>query len=90
MTSSEHDIVRTRNGTLDFDYYREKALADRSAALQAYSPGLSPRGRRRLAQFALAFALATGAFWTIILTDPPQTEAAAGRVPGSGVGADCR
>jgi hypothetical protein len=34
----------------------------------------------KLAMFALAFALATGAFWSVILTDPPTSSAA---VPSS-------
>lgn len=31
---------------------------------------------RRLGLFAVAFALATGAFWTSMLTKPPKVEAA--------------
>lgn len=30
---------------------------------------------RKLSLFAAAFAMATGAFWTTILTDPPMSEA---------------
>jgi hypothetical protein len=32
---------------------------------------------RKFSLFVAAFALAAGAFWTIMLTSPPQTEAAA-------------
>ncbi len=35
---------------------------------------------KKLAMFAAAFALATGAFWSVILTDPPTSAAA---VPSS-------
>lgn len=77
MINPEHRVVLTRGGTLDFDHYREKALAERSAAMRSYTPTLSRAARRRFGQAGLAFALATGAFWAIILTDPPQTEAAA-------------
>lgn len=75
MANLQDDAVRTSSGSIDFDRYREKALAARSAALREYAPPLSPATTRRLVQFELAFALATGAFWAVILTDPPRTEA---------------
>lgn len=34
---------------------------------------------RKLGLFAAAFALAAGAFWTVVLTRPPQSEAATAR-----------
>ena len=52
---------------IDFDTYRRAASEERSATFVA---------RKRLVSFALAFLVATAAFWGTMLTSPPVTEAA--------------
>ncbi len=75
MFVPDEGIVRTATGGLDVDHYREKALAERSAMMRELAPAASATTKRRLLTFGLAVALATGAFWATMLTDPPRTEA---------------
>ena len=69
------------DGSINIDFYRTKALQERSAYIGSIlphvpAPSLSPEGRQRLKLFVAAFVVATGAFWVTMLTTPPQTEAA--------------
>ena len=52
---------------------RNSAYSAASCPLNAVSP------MRNLSLFAAAFALAAGAFWSVILTTPPKSQAAAAR-----------
>jgi len=72
-TIPEHDRP------VDYDYHREVAARMRAEAMhELVSKGLSAirpsRGAVRTA--GLALALGSGAFWLVMLTSPPQTEAA--------------
>ena len=74
-------VHRRSDGSIDIDFYRTKALQERSAYIGGIlphvpAPSLSPEERQRLKVFIVAFAVATGAFWATMLTTPPQTEAA--------------
>ncbi len=78
MTSSDGRVFRTPSGSIDLDHHRDLAARARSAFLKDLAhtmPGLSPKARRRLNTLAVAFVVATGAFWATMLTDPPRTEA---------------
>jgi hypothetical protein len=77
---------------LTFYEYRERAIQARAAYLQELSskvslPRVSLRTKRGLGLFAMAFVVATGAFWANMLTSPPKTEAViaapAGAQPGT-------
>ncbi len=63
----------------NYDHYRSVAAHMRAEMLNdAASRGLSAitPSRRTARNLGLAFLLATGAFWTVMLNDPPKTEAA--------------
>lgn len=81
MNHSVGSRVRSPDGSLNHEFYRDSALDARSeylAALVHELPEMSPAVRGRLGLFAAAFMLATGAFWITMLTDPPTTEASGG------------
>ena len=81
MNHSVGSFARSPDGSLNHEFYRDSALDARSEYLAAFVPEvpkIAPATRRRLGVFAAAFALATGAFWTTMLTDPPTTEASGG------------
>ncbi len=66
-------------GTIDYDFHRGVAAQMRAEMMSnTLSEGLSAAipSRRMLRNFGLAFVLATGAFWAVMLKDPPQTIAA--------------
>ena len=74
-------VHRRSDGSINIDFYRTRALQERSAYIGSIlphvpAPSLSPEGRQRLKLFVAAFVVATGAFWVTMLTTPPQTEAA--------------
>jgi hypothetical protein len=78
MNHSVGSLARSPDGWLNHEFYRDSALNARSEYLAAFVPEvpeISPAMRGRLGLFAAAFMLATGAFWTTMLTDPPTTEA---------------
>jgi hypothetical protein len=61
-----------------FSTYRERAQQERAAYLRSLipdPPSLPAGARRGIGVFAAAFVLATAAFWGIMLTSPPKTEA---------------
>ena len=74
------------DGSINHEYCRLQALKERDAYLQdvlgealgrgARLPALTPRGRRRAEIAGAALVVATGAFWAIMLTSPPTTQAA--------------
>jgi hypothetical protein len=71
------DLRLRPDGTIDCEYYSSRArqrwaMAPRQDEQEI--PAQSPF--RRVKLFALAFAVATGAFWTIMLASPPVTQAA--------------
>jgi hypothetical protein len=78
-----HTIHHLSDGSIDYDFYRQNALQQRSAYMndmlsgQTLLPSMSVQRRRRVKLFAAAFALATAAFWSTMLTVPPTTEAGA-------------
>ena len=64
---------------IDYDYYwsveaQVRAQSMKSAALRGLS-AVTP-SRRTLRNLGLALLVATGAFWGVMLNDPPKTEAA--------------
>jgi hypothetical protein len=64
---------------IDHDFHRTVAAQMRAEAINnALARGLSvvTPTRRTLRNLSLAFLIATGAFWTVMLNDPPQTVAA--------------
>jgi glutamine synthetase adenylyltransferase len=78
-TMEDHlrDLRLRPDGTIDCEYYSMRArqrwaMAPRQAEQEI--PAKRPFKQAKL--FALAFAVATGAFWTIMLTSPPLTQAA--------------
>ena len=83
-------IHRHSDGSINMDFYRAQALRERNEYIRsslpsgASLPSLTPVARQRVKLFAVAFALATGAFWATMLTSPPKTEAAPPR-PGINV-----
>ncbi len=71
-----------------FSDYKQRAHRERAAYLRSLVPHPSlpalPAGARRgIGVFAAAFVLATAAFWGIMLTSPPKTEAGIMAPPGS-------
>ena len=68
-----------RRPTLDFDYNRQRAGELHSEMAHAlFSKGvtaLTPSWRT-VRSFGLAFVVATGAFWAVMMKDPPKTIAA--------------
>ena len=69
-------IRRPSPELVDYQLYRQRALRERNQFLRGGLPPISPKIRRRLTAFATAFAVASGAFWATMLTDPPRTVAA--------------
>jgi hypothetical protein len=65
------------------DYEQGRCPEWRAYTDQTFSPPEPPRRRIRLlkSSFGAAFALATGAFWFTMATDPPKTEAASSQLP---------
>ena len=64
---------------IDYHSYRQVAGRLRAEAVNdAISKGVSAAtpSRRTLRTFGLAFLVATGAFWAVMLQDPPKTVAA--------------
>ena len=66
-----------------FHDFKQRAQKERAAYLRELAssatlpiPELSVQAKRKLTMFAAAVGLATGAFWAVILTTPPQTSAA--------------
>ncbi len=69
----------TNYGRPDYDLQREVAAQARAEMMNdAMSKGLSALtpSRRTLRNLGLAFLVATGAFWAVMLQDPPKTVAA--------------
>ncbi len=74
----------TRIDDIDFDAHIRAARQMRAEAVSAFLSGAASTVTRpirllsrRTSLFVAALALATGAFWTTMLTSPPVTEAAA-------------
>ena len=74
---------RRCGGAVDGDFYRQRAQRERSAYIRALVseaapslPELSPGAKRKLTLSAAALAMATAAFWAIMLVSPPQSSAA--------------
>ncbi len=79
-------VHRRSDGSINIDFYRTKALQERSAYIGSIFPhvplpSFTPEGRQRVRLFIAAFVLATGAFWVTMLTDPPRTEASVQTTP---------
>jgi ferric-dicitrate binding protein FerR (iron transport regulator) len=60
---------------VDFEHHKRAAGQLRAQAVGQIIGRITP-SRRAARTFALAFLLATGAFWAIILQSPPKTIAA--------------
>jgi hypothetical protein len=78
MTSS-HDRPDYDRPFIDHDFHRNVAAQIRAEAMNdAFARGLSvvTPTQRTLRNLGLAFLVATGAFWTVMLNDPPKTVAA--------------
>ena len=75
------DSIRRRpDGTIDCEFYvrqsRERWAKHASEAPTAPEPRiLSPSAKRHLKSWAVAFVLATGAFWLTMAKDPPKSVA---------------
>jgi hypothetical protein len=66
-------------GFIDYDFHRGVAAQMRAERMnKTLAKGLTVTlpSRRTLRNLGLAFVLATGAFWTVMLKDPPKTIAA--------------
>ncbi len=77
--SANHDRPDYDRPFIDYDLQREVAAQMRAEAMNdAISKGLSAvtPSRRTLRNLGLAFLVATGAFWAVMLQDPPKTVAA--------------
>jgi hypothetical protein len=85
MSTSRYEGVPCRSdGSFDVEAFTRRAHAERAAYLREIAfgavpslPTLSPKARRSLSLSAAALALATAAFWAIMLISPPQTKASA-------------
>ena len=78
-TSADFDRPTYDRPFIDYHSYRQVAGRLRAEAVNdAISKGVSAAtpSRRTLRNFGLAFLVATGAFWAVMLQDPPTTEAA--------------
>ena len=75
------EIARRSDGLHNYALHRERAARERGSylreTLSSSLPSGSPQTKRRVSLFGAALAVATGAFWAIMLTSPPVTEAAA-------------
>jgi hypothetical protein len=78
-TSSYYDHPDYDRPFMDYHSYRQVVGRLRAEAVSdAISKGVSAAtpSRRTLRTFGLAFLVATGAFWAVMLQDPPKTVAA--------------
>jgi hypothetical protein len=79
MTAEMPNIRRNSAGSIDFDFYRQRAQQERNAYMGAVlsraTPSFSPQTKRKASLLAAALLVATGAFWATMLTSPPQVEA---------------
>ena len=78
-TSADFDRPNYERPFIDYHSYRQVAGRLRAEAVNdAISKGVSAAtpSRRTLRNFGLAFLVATGAFWAVMLQDPPKTVAA--------------
>src|SRR4028119_349412 len=74
-TSSYYDHPDYDRPFIDYHSYRQVAGRLRAEAVNdAVSKGVSAAtpSRRTLRTFGLAFLVATGAFWAVMLQDPPK------------------
>ncbi len=76
MSSNIDPIRRRRQQPIDYDFHRQRALRERHAFIRGALPSLSPNLKRRATVFVTASAVASGAFWATMLTNPPPTVAA--------------
>lgn len=78
-TSANYDQPDYDRPFIDYHSYRQVAGRLRAEAVNdAISKGISAAApsRRTLRNLGLAFLVATGAFWAVMLQDPPKTVAA--------------
>ncbi len=78
-TSTNYDRPDYDRPFIDYDLQREVAAQARAEMMNdLIGKGLSTvtPSRRTLRNFGLAFLVATGAFWAVMLKDPPKTVAA--------------
>ena len=81
MSANMDPIRRRPQQPINYEFHRQRALRERNAFIREALPSVPPNLKRRVTLFITAFAVASGAFWATMLTDPPQT--VAGQAPFS-------
>ena len=74
-------IRRRSDGSIDCEFYVAQSRVRRSeyingALSAAGSRAVSPKAKRHIRSWAIAFVLATGGFWLTMAKDPPRSVAA--------------
>ncbi len=78
-TWPDYDRAEYDRPFFDYDFNREAAAQIRARMINGLTgKGLSivKPSRRTVRNLSLAFLIATGAFWAVMLNDPPKTVAA--------------